>query len=340
MSGELRPLSPSNPPLDIPQHSTDNQATHTEASQTQQDQAKQAEDLRKTQGLQDAQLKKAATESLKMGQETRALSQDFLSLVESIAQEAYEVPKASAGEKSGDHDTGSMGSKQNSAAQIQKDVQILKEFIREANYLIKNQNMDVAQMLNTLKVEQGGLFWNKIQEVLQKGLPASQVVVFQNLEKNLQEISKQFMGMEGFSKLSQGLNAESGQIQPGKAILEIIQAESNPQGALDHYKGALQILMRDGLPISAQKLLAYLRRRSGFSDYAQQAHFGSELLRKDVVAYVPQKVEKDFAHWLYVFFAVASFGVLVGLGFDWLASLLVGLSMGVVIFVFSLVLKK
>ncbi len=323
---------------DHPVNQQNDSASSTQ--QAQQDQTRQADEARKSQEAQDVHSKRTATEILQSRQETPGLAKDFLSLIENIVQEAYEAPQESAGGKSADHDTGNMSSKQNSATYSQKDLQILKEFIREANYLIKSQNMDVAQMLNTIKVEQGGAFWNKVQEMLQKGIPASQMVIFQNLEKNIQEISKQFMGMEGFSKLGQTLNTESGQIQPGRALLEIIKAESNPQGSMDRYMMALQILMRDGMEHSAQKLVSYLRRRSGLLNQTPQASHWADLFRKDIVAYVPQKVEKDLAHWWYVVFSIATFGALVGLGFDWFASLLVGVSIGVVIFIFGLVFKK
>jgi len=343
MSSDLRPVAPgANPSVDLPPAPSDSHppaeaapAEHGhEAQQAQQDQARQA------QQAQEAQMKKAAAEALQKMPEMPSLNQDFLSLIESIAKEAYEAPKAQAGGKSGEQDSGNMGGKP-SAGNSQKDLQILKEFIREANYLVKSQNMDVAQMLNTIKVEQGGLFWQKLQGVLQKGIPVSQVVVFQNLEKNLQEMTKQFMGMEGFQALSQGTPKESGGlIQPGRAILEIVQAEANPQGAMDHYMGALQILMRDGLQISAQKLVSYLRRRSGHSQHQASPQFWAELLRKDLVAPHVEKVERGFSHWLYIVFASGIFAVLMGLGFDWLASLMVGASIAVVIFVFSLVFKK
>lgn len=304
--------------------------------ETQQDQVKQAEETKKNS---EAQLQKSSTESLQMNTQPTSIDHDFLNLVESISKDIYQAPQAAPAGKGGENDAGGMNSKQNASTQSQKDMQVMKEFLREANYLIKNQNMDVAQMLNTIRVEQGGVFWSKIQEVLQKGIPWTQTVVFQNVDKSFQEISKQFMGMEWKGNVGSPA-LEQGEAQPGKALLEIIKAESNPQGAMEHYMSALQILMKDGFQVSAQKLISYLRRRSGLSEPSQQAYHWADLLRKDVVAYQSQKEEKSFSNFWYLLIALGTSGAFISMGFDWIASLLVGISLAVVIFIFSLVFKK
>ncbi len=333
MPNEIRPTPPANPLVETSRHEAVTRGSTAENS------SRQVQENQKAQEAQEAQFRKSAAEAMQKKPEIPSLNQDFLSLVESIAQEAYEAPKAQAGGKSGDQDTGNMAGKQNSGA-TQKDLQVLREFLRESNYLIRSQNMDVAQMLNTLKVQQGGLFWSRVQEMLQKGIPASQLVLFQNVEKNLQEITKQFMGMEGLSKMPQAPAKEGNMMQPGRALLEILQAESNPVTAMDHYMTALQILMRDNLQDSAQKLVVYMKRRSGLSDYAHQASYWVNELRKDIVAPDPQKVERGFGHWLHLLLGAVSFGILASLGYDWIASLLVGVSIAVILFIFSFVLKK
>lgn len=331
MPNEIRPTTPANPLLESSRHEAATRGNTAENSSRQ---------IQENQKNQEAQFRHSATEALQKKPELPSLNQDFLSLVESIAQEAYEAPKAQAGGKSGDQDTGNMAGKQNSGAGLQKDLQVLREFMRESSYLIRSQNMDVAQMLNTLKVQQGGLFWSRVQEMLQKGIPATQLVLFQNVEKNMQEITKQFMGMEGLGKMPQAPASENNMIQPGRAILEILQAEANPITSMDHYMTALQILMRDNLQVSAQKLVVYLKRRSGLSSPSEQAFHWANELRKDLVAPHPQKVERGFGHWLYIFMAMASFGILVGLGYDWIASLLVGVSIAIILFIFGFILKK
>ncbi|GEM_PF-2605083 len=323
------------------QENNSQEASHSKASQASQDQLRQAENLQKAQEAQEAQLKKASSEVLRIQTQSASFSQDFLQMMDSIVKEGYETAKPPEGGKTGDQNSGN--AQQNPSFPSQKELQLLREFMREANYLIQNQNMEVAQMLNTLKVEQGGAFWQKVQQMLQKGIPLHQAVVFQSLDKNLQEISKQFLGMEGMVKMaatSGSMGAgEALQIQPGRALLEIMKAESNPQGAMDHYLVALQILLKDGMQGSAQKLLSYLRRRGGFKE-SEQAYFLGDQLRRDLVGPSSPREERSMAHLWYILIAMGSFGALVGLGFDWIASLLVGFSMGLVIFIFSFIYKK
>lgn len=343
MPNEIRPISPTSPSSEtLPRENpAPARGIENSANQAQQEQSRRTQDLQKTQEMQEAQFKKAAMEALQKMPEAPRLAQDFLSLIESVVQEAYEGAGAQSGGRR-DSDSAATGSRQAGAQQPSvKDLQMLREFMREANYLIKSQNMEITQMLNTIKVQQGGVFWQKLQEMLQKGIPASQLVLFQNVEKNLSEMSQQFLGMEGLGKgIQASAQEKTGLAQPGRAILEMVQAESNPQGAMEHYQGALQILMKDGLQVSAQKLILYLRKRSGLSEHLPDMQLWANELRKDIVAPQPQKLAISQAHWLSILLGALSFGLLLGLGQDWIASLLVGFSISVVIFLFSLILKK
>jgi predicted cobalt transporter CbtA len=54
--------------------------------------------------------------------------------------------------------------------------------------------------------------------------------------------------------------------RPGSAMLELLKAEANPVSQVEHAILALQILQREGLQDSSQKMISYLKRRWGLSD--------------------------------------------------------------------------
>src|SRR4030095_10197 len=251
---------PPPPPPDHQQVREQAQSTAAQSQQTQQsdqaqkDAAKQAAEAQKAQEAQAAEARRAAVGAIK-AQGTMTLPQEFMGVLDGIVQESYEVAKPPEGGKTNDQGTGGgtgqAGGQKTVGQEMQRDIQVMREFVREAKYMIANQGMEVAQMLNTMKVAQGGAFWSKVQQILQKGIPVDKQVLFQKLDKPVTELPKSMASGSQDAALKAALGqtqgAEAGDMammNPGQAILELLKAEANPAGQLEHFLAGLYILNR------------------------------------------------------------------------------------------------
>jgi hypothetical protein len=323
---------------DQPSQAKPQQVLQDQVQQAQTAQAAQAAELNKlaTQGTQGAQLQ---TPSLN-------LPQEFVGVLNTIVKEGYETAKPPEAGKTGDQGLASGGQAGGEAAlsqkavtqEIQRDLQVIREFVRELNYLVEDQGVQIAQALNQIRVEQGGAFWQKVQEILQKGIPIEKTVLFQNLEKTLQELPKNPTAGPDLAKgmLGAGSGAEAAQKNPGKAILELLKGELNPQQK-ESFLMALQTLDKNGLPLSAQKLRSYLRRRGGLPE--QDLYF-IENQRKEIFQGPMPREEIKPVNWWYILLALGAFGTSVGLGLGIGEAVAIGGAVAVLMFVLSLVLKK
>src|SRR4030095_1276904 len=118
-----------------------------QSDQTKKDAAKQAAEAQKAQEAQAADARRAAVDAIK-AQGSMTLPQEFMGVLDSIVQESYEVAKPPEGGKTGDQGmgggTGQAGGQKNVAQEMQKDLQVIREIVRGAKYILDNQGMEVG----------------------------------------------------------------------------------------------------------------------------------------------------------------------------------------------------
>ena len=291
-----------------------------------------ADQAKKNQQVQEAQV----AEQAKVEQQTQkfekpqGLSFEFLNAFATLVHEGFEnykVPQGSAG-SGAYNDMGGQPS--------QKELQILREFIREAKHLLLEQKMEISQMVHHLKVQQGGAFWSKLQQILQKGIPVHQAVIFQKLDKDAGDIKHKFGAPEipvTGDKAAESVARPMGN-PAGQALAEMLKAETNPNGQIDHMVLALQILPQEGLKDSSEKLLGYLKSSWGMSE-AELRRFLAEHNLPFYLGPMPrkdrdEKIQGTF--WYPILSLVAvPIGMLAGMDFVW------ALVLGIALLGFSLI---
>jgi len=250
------------------------------------------------------------------------LSFEVLNTFQTIFQEGYEnykVPSSSQG-------AGVFGDTQNN--QFQKDLQVVREFMREATRLVQQQGMEISQVIHWIKTDQGGLLWQRLQQVLQKPLPGTGVDLAGMSDGDKAKLlAKLGFGDEGPARKALG---EAGQA-PGKAMLQILKAEANPTAALENLMAALAMLKENGLNQSSEKLLGYLKDRYDLSEEELQ-----QLLGKFHIAYwqgpMP-RVQKEAPNLWYPFLALLCTPVAMLLGADFFTAGSLGLALAVCLFI-------
>ena len=292
-----------------PRPSPASEAPRTE-DQTTVDQAQQNQQLQQAQAAEQAK-----AEATQKSDKPQGLSFEFLSAFSTVVQEGFEnyrVPQGSAS-------SGAYG--ESRGQESQKELQVLREFLREANRLIVGQKLEIPQMLNQLKVQQGGVFWNKLQQILQKGIPAHQAVIFQKLDKDAGDIKHKFGAPEiPVTGESAGDSAKLFGNPARQALAEMLKAESNPTTQIEHMILALQILNQQGLKDSSQKLLGYLKHRWGMSD-EELRRFLSEHGLPYYLGPMPTKGEAEKTQGTFWYpilaFVAVPIGMLAGMDFIW-----------------------
>jgi len=335
-----KPISPYNPSegSNPPAPQSSGAASTVAAEQAQQNSQQAAKEANKAaetaaqdsqEAAQQAPLRNANTQlnlqqaMQKALDKPMSLSVEVLTTVETIVQEGFEnykVPQTSEG-------AGVYG---DTRKDFQKDLQVVREFLREATRLIKQQGMEVSQMIHWIKADQGGVLWQRLQQVLQKGLPNSEGEMDQSAGK---------MRLEGRGALGSGLEKEKiGQgATPGKALLEILKGEGNPTNALESLMVALQMLKESGMQKSSDKLIGYLKRRYNLSD--EDMH---QLMQKYHIAYwqgpMPRG-EKEIANLWYPFLALLCTPIAMLCGVDFLKAGALGMTLTAVVF-FAVQIRK
>jgi hypothetical protein len=190
--------------------------------------------------------------------------------------------------------------------------------------------MEISQMIHALKAEQGGMFYNRLQQVLQKGIPAHQQVVFQKTDKDAGDIKHKF----GSPEIPGALGDKAGEIgklgmaRPGSAMLEMLRAEANPTSQVEHAVLALQILQQDGMQDSSQKVLSYLKKRWGLNDEQMQRFLADH---KIPFYFGPTPLadaaEKSRGNFWYILVALASVPVAMLIGLDFLWAVIFGIAL-------------
>jgi hypothetical protein len=357
---EVRPSSGTPPPADYhaadsaqqsAQQSQQTQQTSQQQQQTDQTQkdqaAKAAEEARQAQEAQAAQARQAAVDAIRQqGSSGPTLPQDFMGVLDNIVKEGYETAKPPEGGKTGDQgQDGATNTQKNMAQEMQRDLQTIREFVREAKYMVTNQGMEVAQMLNMMKVEQGGAFWQKIQQILQKGIPVEKQVLFQKLDKPVTELPKSLTsapGSDAALKAAMGGATNLGdmaKMTPGQAILELLKAEGNPTAQLEHFLAAMTILNRDGLQESAKKLRSYLRRRGDWTPEQEIRYFRGEDQKKEIFQGPMPREEFRPVNFWYLLLAIGTFGASLGLGLNIMEAAVVGVFSALIMFLLALLFR-
>ncbi|HEX5034157.1 MAG TPA: hypothetical protein VFW62_06720, partial [bacterium] len=291
-----------------------------QSQQAQQaDQAKQAQDAQRAQAEQLKQSQQQAKQ-----EQPSTMSFEFMSAFETIFQEGYEnyrVPQSSGGAATNTETRGQ---------DLQRDMQVIREFFREASRLFAGQKMEISQMLNHLKAEQGGMFWSRLQQVLQKGIPVHQAVVFQKTDKDAGDIKHKFGSPEIPVALGEkaGEASKLGQMaRPGSAMLELMRAEANPTTQVEHAVLALQILQHDGMTDSSQKVISYLKKRWGLSDEQMQRFLADHKIPFYMGPMVTADAgERSRGSFWYILVALASVPVAMLVGMDLLWSAIIGIA--------------
>ncbi len=300
MSGEISSTSPSRPTVPVTEAPPPNDQAAVDQAQKNQ-QAQQAQ---------------AAEQIAQKTEKPQGLSFEFLNAFSTVVHEGFEnyrVPQGSA--SSGAYGDGK-------GQEMQRELQVLREFVREANRMVLVQKMEMSQVLNQLKVQQGGAFWHKLQQILQKGIPAHQAVLFQRLDKDAGDIKHKFGAPEIPTAVGEkaGEAAKSSGNPAAQALSEMLKAESNPTTQIEHMILALQILQREGLKDSSQKLLGYLKDRWGMSD-EELRRFLSEHNLPYYLGPMPRKDREEKVQgtfWYPVLALVAvPVGMLAGMDFVW-----------------------
>jgi len=182
-------------------------------------------------------------------------AQQFVDVMKTLIEEGYENYKVPQSDKGAGVFSDQKGQEYN------EDMKFIRQFSRDLQQLVQDKGLSIRQALNRIKTEQGGQFWQRLQQILQKGMPLDRALMMQ---RNL----KQPTGLEGKLSLVDkggGLDGENLQ-NPGRAMLEMIQGEINPKGQMEHMLLALHLLVKDGMDKSSDKLLNYLRQRGGLSE--------------------------------------------------------------------------
>lgn len=289
-----------------------------QAKQTQQDQA--ADQADHTQQAQTAaELQKLAQQQLmKAPDKPQALSTEFMSAFETIFQEGYEnykVPQSSEGAQVFADLKGK---------EFQKDLSVIREFIREAKYLIGEQGMDMSQMFHWIRSEQGGQFWQKVQQALQHAMPGQ---VRPDAETAM-------LGAKpGGGALKDGDpdKIESSQ-HPGKAMLDLLKAESNPRSQFESYAAILLTLRQEGLKESSQRMANLLKRRWDLSDEdlnRMMAQYGMVYYQGGA-----PREKGPPVNWWYFIGAVIAVPSAMVLGFDFLWAAGIGVAVAVLVLAF------
>jgi hypothetical protein len=244
------------------------------------------------------------------------LSFEFLNVFQTVFQEGYEnfqVPKGDAAS-----DLHQQGGKE-----FQKELHVLKEFMREMQRLVKEQNLDVRNMIYRVKAEQGGVFWDKVQQILQKGLPLHQTVNFQKTQKELEMQARiAGAGVES-SGDAERLKAAALSKSGSNPMLDLLKAESNPLTRMEAYVAIMQTLRQDGLQQSSDKMLSYLRHKWGMNEEQMQ-----QFLQTQGWVYFqgpfPRK-ESELPNPWYLLIAVLVIPLAMSLGLGMLPSAAIGL---------------
>ncbi len=288
-----------------------------QAQQAQSDQAKQA---LKDQAAVEAQ-RLAQQQLFKVPEKPQSLTFEFLSAFQTIFQEGYEnfkVPQASQGADVFSDQRGK---------ELQKDLGVIREFLREAKRLVGEQKMDVAQMFHWIRTEQGGAFWQRVQQALMREGPGmAQMGEGEGLGGKTGALAGA-TGKEGEKEALEAMKNHSGQ-----AMLELLKAESNPRSQMESYLLVLQMLRQDGLKDSSQKLLSYLRRRMDLSEEEMQrlvAQYGFVYFQGPM----PREEKTPVNGW-YFFGALLSVPTALLLGIDFLWSALIGVTLVVLVLAF------
>lgn len=300
-------------------------------------QADQAAQMRKTQEAQMAQMaKKASEDSMRaQNQNLHLQTTELLKVIDNIVHEGFNLPKTNPGEGAGNQSGNFQGG--DAEAGMQRDLQVMKEFVRESNYLI-SQGMDINQIVTKLKVDQGGQFWQNFQQILQK---QGALAKADQLGEGAADLSKNVRGDAVFGKES--LKAQELMKSIGsQALLELLKAETNPQFQKEQFLLALQLLSKGNLTESSQRLLSYLRKRGGFSDQELKYYYGKPESRKDIFqGEIPfQREERKKTSLWYLLAGLGGFSLSIGLGCNLAGSITIGVATIVLVFVFSLILKK
>jgi hypothetical protein len=317
-----------NPQAGGPKADEGGKAAQHAADQAQQ---KSQQDAQKAQSEALADAAQKAAQSFLPDRPSMGLPRDFMGVMESIMKEGYETAKPPSSGKTGDQDAeGSMGQK-SLAQDMQKDLTTLREFMREAKYMIENQGMNVAQMFNMVKVEQGGAFWQKLQQVLQKG------VLSDTLLSKKGDPAEQGQMDAAFKSLATGSAAADAMKTPGKAILDLMKAEVNPQTSMDNFLAALATLNKDGMRESADKLRSYLRRRGGVPEEAIQYYFTQ---KKEIFQGPFPKEPIQPVNWWYILLAIGAFATSIGVGLNIWEATLMGIGVAALMFFLSFIYRR
>ncbi len=303
-------------------------------------QADQAAQMRKTQEAQMAQMaKKASEDSMRaQNQNLHLQTTELLKVLDNIVHEGFNLPKTNPGEGAGNQ-SGNFFQGGDAEAGMQRDLQVMKEFIRESNYLI-TQGMDINQIITKLKVDQGGQFWQNFQQILQKQGALAKADL-SRLGEGSADLSKSVRGDAILGKES--LKAQELMKSIGsQALLELLRAETNPQFQKEQFLLALQLLSKGNLTESSQRLLSYLRKRGGFSDQELNYYYGKQESRKDIFqGEIPfQREERKRTSLWYLLAGLGGFALSIALGCNLAGSITIGVATIVLVFVFSLILKK
>jgi hypothetical protein len=297
-------------PGDSPSQPTQQTDQSQQSQQSQQQaQADQAKAAQKAQAAAEAQ-KLAQQQLFKAPEKPQPLTYEFMNAFQSIFQEGYEnyhVPQTSEGAGVFSDLPGK---------ELQRDLQLIREFLREANRLVFQENMELPQMFRFIQTEQGGVFWQKVQQALLKGLPLPTELAG---AREGEGMGKGVAGMAG--REGEKLAAELGQTQAGRAMLEMLRAEVNPRNSMEQMAMVLLLLKQDGLKDSSEKLVAYLRKRWDLSEEEMQrymAHYGLVYYQGPMPK--EQKTPANLWYLLWALLAVPA-AMLVGMDFIWAGSI-------------------
>lgn len=324
-----QPNSSQNQPTDANKAPSSDQSQADQAQQQQaqqQAQTDQAKAAEKTQAAAEAQ-RLAQQQMFKAPEKSQALTFEFMNSFQSIYHEGYEnykVPQT---------DQGASVFSDARGKEFTKDLQVVKEFIRELNRLVGSENMELSQAIHWIKTEQGGVFWQRVQQALQRGLP----VPGSMHEGEVGTLAGRMMGA-GTGKDGEKDLAEKLKYQPGQAMLEMLKAETNPKSQLESMALVLQLLKQDGLKESSQKMVSYLKRRWDFSEEDMRrflAHYNLSYYQGPM-----PREDKTPANLWYLLWAILAVpaAMLVGLDFHW--AIASGLGVAFLLLAFSHFSKK
>ena len=292
-----------------------------QAQQSQQTQDAQAQEAAATQQKQAADQAKAAQAQT---EKNYSLTSDFMNTFQTMFQEGYEanrVPQA---------DQGAGVNADTRGPEAQRDQQVIREFIREAQRLmVSDQNLEIGQIVLRIKAEQGGVFWQKVEQALQRGMNPLQLVTFQKLQKDAGEIKPKFGAPE--IPVAGEKGAEAGKLmqnQAGRAMLELIKAEINPNSQLDGMILILQLLQREGMKDSSQKLISYMKNRYGLSEDEMERFLREHQLLPYYMGPMPreEKGAKSQGTLWYIFISLLVVPAVALIGMDWVWAVILGIA--------------